>query len=140
MARIDHDVVTETGPYPLLANVQWRTYAAGGYVAPVVVTPIPPAISNVLPTPGTPVAVTDPISFDVTDLDGFRSILVGAKFGGVLIEELVYNGTSFTAPYATGSTCTAIANGFHFSLARFDGWPGSPTITPYAFDTTGQES
>jgi hypothetical protein len=34
MARIDHDVFTEAGPYPALANVKWRVYASGGYVAP----------------------------------------------------------------------------------------------------------
>lgn len=98
--------------------------------------PTPPVVSNVSPAPGA-IASAEPVTFDVTDANGLRRVLVTAAFAGLPTEELVYDGT-FRQLYAQ-STTTAITDGLRFSLVRHPGWPSAPTITVYPFDTRGAE-
>jgi hypothetical protein len=81
------------------------------------------------------------VSFDVTDDSGlFREILIAARFEGFPVQELVFNGSAFTPPYAAESSRVAIDGGFHFVVSRRDGWPAAPSITPYAIDQLGWEN
>ena len=100
----------------------------------------PPSVSAVTPSVGSAITRHEAIAFDVTDDGDFRAILLTVSFVGADAPEVIHDGTNFSALYSAGSTKTAIAGGFHFSLLRAGGWPSAPTITPYAFDTTGQEN
>lgn len=96
--------------------------------------PVPPVISNYLPTPGTPIYLDTPIEFDVTDNISVTSVIIEAEFAGIIGREGVYDGTTFAPQYLAGSVRTAIPGGFHFYLLRAGGWPGSLTLTAHAFD------
>jgi hypothetical protein len=102
--------------------------------------PTPPVVSNVSPAPGTPITILTPIEFDVTDDVGLKAVLISASFSGISGTELAFDGTAFTAMYSSDSSRTAITDGYHFQILRTNGWPGPPTITPYAFDTKGNEN
>lgn len=104
-------------------------------------TPTAPTISNVQPAAATAIASTDPVSFDITDPEGFVRILLVADFPLLGIREVIHDGTSFSPNYTGfGNARTAITNGFSYSVLRKGGWPVSPIIIPYAIDTTGQEN
>lgn len=133
MARIDYPVFLCPNA-PGVASVRWRTYSVGGYTPEP--APTPPVVSNVLPAPGS-IESTDAVSFDVTDTNGLRRVLITASFAGLPTEELVYDGT-FRQLYAQ-STTSSITDGLRFSLVRHPGWPSAPTITVYPFDTKGAE-
>jgi hypothetical protein len=45
-------------------------------------------------------------------------------------------GQAFT-PAFSGSTVAEISSGYHFEVARADGWPSSPTISIHSFDARG---
>jgi hypothetical protein len=135
MARIDHSVFT--APWASSMVYKARVFSVGGATPPPV--PSPPVIENVSPPAGTAIAPSDPLAFDVVDPDGFAAILVSAEFPDVPSTELVFNGSSFTEPYAAGSTRVAVTNGFHFVLRRAGGWPGPPSLTVYPFDSLGAE-
>lgn len=100
--------------------------------------PTPPIITNVIPAPGTPIVVLEHISLDVLDDNGLRAVLFSASFSGILGEELIYNGSEFKYPYLTSSV-EQLPNGLRFHIVRSGGWPGDPTITPFAFDVLGAE-
>jgi len=138
MARIGYPVVTKT--WEGMASTKQRTYGAGGYAPYIPPVLVPPLVSGVSPSIGTPLTHHQVVSFDVTDDGDFRAILLTASFDGAAAPEVVYDGTTFSDLYVTGSTTTAISGGFRFALIRAGGWPSAPTITPYAFDTTGQEN
>lgn len=135
MARIPDDGVTEahlaTWPGYTLLRVDSHSWGITPEPAPT-----PPVVSNVSPAPGA-IASTEPVTFDVTDANGLRRVLIAAAFAGLPTEELVYDGT-FRQLYAQ-STTTPIADGLRFSLVRHPGWPSAPTITVYPFDTRGAE-
>ncbi len=97
-----------------------------------------PTISNVSPTPGTAIARTAPLTFDVTDA-GLGRVLVCAVFAGGGYE-VVHDGDSFAAGYATLSTRVAITDGYRFRVRRGAGWTEAPTIRIFAFDVAGNES
>jgi hypothetical protein len=136
MAQFDQDLYDSYGPGVLL----WRNQIEDippPYVPPVL---IPPVVDGVDPAEGVPLTKNQPVAFDVTDNGTFRRILLTATFIGALAPEVIYDGTSFSALYSAGSTQTGISGGYRFSLLRAGGWPGDLIITPYAFDTTGQEN
>lgn len=107
-------------------------------VAPPDVTA--PVISNISPTPGTPIARTQVITFEITDNSGlFRRILPAVLFPGLEALEIIHDGEAFTGLYENNSTRAAIANGYIYSVLRKNGWPDAPTLIPFAFDQGGNE-
>lgn len=99
-----------------------------------------PVISNLNPTPGTPISTSQVISFDVTDNLGlFTRIIIIAVFGTA--QEVVHDGANFAFIYQNASsTVTPITNGFHYTVLRSGGWPASVTFEPFAIDVSGNEN
>lgn len=138
----------------LAAYVAERMVRAGatrplspGYLAFIPPPPAPPVdesvpvVANFNPAPGTPIARTAPIAFDVTDDSGvFRRIFVVAFFPATGATEVVHDGDSFRGHYAAGSGRTMIAAGFRYTVLRTGGWPGPPTIQTFAIDRAGNEA
>lgn len=113
--------------------------ALGGTIA---VTPdtTPPVISNFSPATGTELPARDtPISFDVTDLDpGLQLVVVTLKYSSLPETFVVYDGSKFVEPFnTTGSTMTAITNGYRFTVAPRTQWLGDPEFFAYAVDQAG---
>lgn len=77
------------------------------------------------------------VVIDVTDNVGLGRTFLVARMPGSNLEELIYAGNRFTAPYAAQSSQVAIAGGFRFTVKRSAGWPSSPTIDAYAVDASG---
>lgn len=118
-----------------------------GYLAFIPLPPAPPAdttapiVSNFDPAPGTPIARTAAVSFDVTDESGdFRRIFVVAFYPTTGMTEVVHDGDAFRGHYAASSSRTMIAGGFRYSVLRTGGWPGAPTIQTFAIDRAGNEA
>jgi hypothetical protein len=118
-----------------------------GYLAFIPLPPAPPVdasvpvVGNFNPAPGTPIARTGPISFEVTDDSGdFRRIFVVAFFPATGVTEVVHDGDGFRGHYAAGSSRTMIAGGFRYTLLRTSGWAGAPTIQTFAIDRAGNEA
>lgn len=109
-------------------------------VAPL--PPDPPEVAIVSPAPGSSIDGDDLLVFDVTVPVGsaFRRIIVAINYPGYRTTELVHDGDAFTVPYQDASTREVIANGYRFSVRRSPVWPASPTLTVYAFDTSGGEN
>lgn len=100
----------------------------------------PPVVDNYDPLPGTTIAATDTISFDVTDDSGsFCSVMITASFPDGSWE-VVHTGDAFAPRYAAGSSRTVIANGFRYTCRRAGGWPASPTIVSFPVDAAGNPS
>jgi hypothetical protein len=100
-----------------------------------------PVISNVLPSPGTTLAPTTPISFDVTDDKGaFVRIMVTAKFPRAGVWHLVHDGDHY-APNYDGER-NVITNGFHYYNVRpkLGGWAEAPQLLVDAIDLAGNEN
>lgn len=100
-----------------------------------------PVISGITPAPGTQLASRNaPIQFDVTDLaPGVSLVLITAKLSTRKETQLVYNGSSFVAPYISdGSTVVAITNGFRFTVQPESQWLGDiEELFVYAVDSVG---
>lgn len=104
-------------------------------------------VENVGPTVGTfspanpgSLITTNPASFDVTDATGFGRIIVHVTYSTGLVE-LIHDGSAYKAPYAAGSTRTPIVDGYHYSIARSDGWAAQGAVIAItAIDALGVES
>lgn len=140
-------------PAVTLTPQPWRTTEAlvGGtraaltlQVRPIEVVEVdltPPELTDISPTPGTGMAATTPVTFNVTDAGGgLRRVLLVASFSFSEAPELVHDGATFTPPYASHSTRTPVAGGYAYSLLRKGGWPSAFTLTPFAVDTAGNEA
>jgi hypothetical protein len=125
-------------PYVNRKNVAGMDLASFG-PAP---SPIPPVISNISPTTITQIGPYQVLSFDVTDEeDSFKRIIIVAEFPTSKIKEIVFDGEGFGPMYANGlNQQQSIVNGYNFEILRDGGWPESPTLTPFALDTTGGEN
>ncbi len=95
----------------------------------------PPLVSLVSPAAGALDAATA-IVVDVTDQD-LGQVIVAARFESLGVEEVVHQGTRFSAAYAGGSSRAAISGGWRYTIRRGTGWPAAPTIDVYAIDTGG---
>ncbi len=109
-------------------------------VLPPPVPRTPPEVSSVSPPPGTLLRPTDAISLTVTDPNGLRRVFLAAKFGGQDAYEVIHDGDAFALRYASNSLRIPIEGGYRYQLRRDGGWPGAPTITPFAIDTAGTEN
>lgn len=100
-----------------------------------------PVVANFDPAPGTPIARTAAVSFDVTDESGdFRRIFVVTFYPATGATEVVHDGDAFRGHYAASSSRTMIAAGFRYSVLRTGGWPAAPTIQTFAIDRAGNEA
>lgn len=120
---------------------------SSGYLFFVPAEPPPPSdttapvVGNFTPSPGTPIARTAEVSFDVTDESGdFRRIFIIAFFAATGIAEVVHDGDAFRGFYAASSSRTMIAAGFRYTVLRTGGWPAAPTIQTFAIDRAGNEA
>jgi hypothetical protein len=94
---------------------------------------LPPEISNITPAPGTNIASTQTIEFDVTDAE-LRLVAIAVAFPDGTVD-LAYDGTSLQGHYTNSpNQVTAIMDGYHFKLVRRGGWIGNPTIKYMALD------
>jgi len=98
----------------------------------------PPLIANFLPVPGSAIARKQPITFDVTDANGFGRIMVLAKQSS--FEYVIHDGDAFLLGFAIDSTRIAIASGFAYSVVPDSGWEVAPTIRIFAVDAAGNET
>jgi hypothetical protein len=111
----------------------------GLVVEPIVLDTTPPVVSNVSPPENEEITRTTPVFLDVTDVGGFRRILLKVSFPDGTWD-LAYDGSTFAPKYVGLSSVTVIATGFRFRLLRAGGWSGAPTVTPYAIDLAGNEA
>jgi hypothetical protein len=101
-----------------------------------------PLVGNFNPAPGSAIQVLTPLSFSITDATAvFRRIIINAEFVPLQLLEVVHDGYAFGPMYRAPSNIrTATATGYDFTILRMGGWPGSPTIIPFAIDRTGEEN
>ena len=118
-------------PQKILSKSQRLAFTFSGDVTP-------PVIADFLPVPGSPVARKQPITFDVTDADGFGRVMVLAKQAS--FEYVVHDGDAFLLGFAGSSTRLAIAGGWAYSIVPDSGWDVAPTIRIYAVDAKGNET
>lgn len=98
-----------------------------------------PTLLNVAPSPASVITADVAVSFEITSSPGLQREMVFVRFPGAGIEEVIWDGTGFTAPYAARSTRTAITGGFKFYVIRTAAWPDSPQIAVFAFNTSAEE-
>ena len=122
----------------------WGTSPWGGVALDTLVGA--PVISVVSPAPGQipgsrGEAAATPIVFDVTDVSpDLQSVVLWLKFTRTLETFLIHDGTAFCAPFEVGSTRTAIANGYRFSVKVTGGWSDDFTLSVKAYDASGNET
>jgi hypothetical protein len=114
-----------------------------GYAAGSTAVATPPTIGGISPVEGSILSRNTFITLRAVGdaLRGApRSVVISAILGGSSLEEMVFNGTSFTAPYTGGgNNRTNITNGFEFTILRLGGWRGtSVTLRVVAVDSVGQ--
>lgn len=98
-----------------------------------------PVIANVSPTASTTIPASQVLSYEVTSTPSLVRTMVFARFPGMSLEEVVYDGTGFTERYAGRSSRTAITNGFRFNILRDPIWPDSPAISTYQVNSSAEE-
>ena len=104
-----------------------------------------PVIANLTPVSGNlaatrAAAASQPIEFDVTDLDpGLRMVLVVIKLAGDPKRYVVHDGSDFIWPYnGAVSARTAITDGYHYTILPTMGWQDDITeLFVYAVDAAG---
>jgi hypothetical protein len=107
-----------------------------------------PAISNIVPADGTPIAADQGLGFDITDPDGdLLRTHVYAYFPATKAFEVVYFDAPVSGYRSAGfaprysGTRVAISGGFRFSnVVRQGGWPSRVVLVTDPRDATGQES
>ena len=116
--------------------LEWPRIAYGSKaptdVAPPIITLVGPPIISAI-------AAATALSFNVTDDNALRRVMVIARFAKLGIEEVVHQGDRFAVLYAGSSTRTAIAGGYSYTVVRNGGWPSDVTLDVYAIDTAGNE-
>jgi hypothetical protein len=79
------------------------------------------------------------LGFNVTDDSGALKRIIVELIGEEL-SEIIYDGVSFSSLYLAGSSKSAIANGFNFSIRRTGGWQEDPYLGVFAIDEGGLEN
>jgi len=97
----------------------------------------PPVVSNLEPPAGSLVRPDTPISFDITDADGFSLIIPMMSLNDFTTPEPVTNNLDGFEPLYQGSTRTAITGGYHYVLRRKGGWTATPRLIIWAVDRVG---
>lgn len=115
---------------PITFAPQLLAFSSRNYVAPTV--------NVVSPSPGRGITKDTPLVLDVQDT-GLRRVIIGLSFLGAEDEFLAFDGDQFAGRFTTSSRL-AIDNGWRFSLRRKGGWPGSPRLRVWAYDSDGNEA
>lgn len=98
---------------------------------------VAPVLSNVSPANASTVLRTDALAFDVTHALGHLGLVVVWATHADGRKELVHDGSAFASAYS-GSTRSAVSNGYHFSLVRGATWPTASLALSIAADDTAQ--
>lgn len=100
----------------------------------------PPAISNILPAPGTAIARNGPLQFTVTDDGPMRRVLVLIIYPDGSTE-VAHDGDGFMSSFAALSSRTAVVGpaGWAYRIQRANGWPQAPSFRIVAIDAVGNE-
>lgn len=103
---------------------------------------VPPVIASVLPTSGTNILAAQSLSFDVTDNNAFRRIVVRIKRTGSSTWEFVHDGDTFSPGWTLNSTRSSILGGYHYAIRPDGNWSvgATPRLTVYAIDIGGNEA
>jgi hypothetical protein len=99
-----------------------------------------PVVDTFSPGDGATIANDDTASFSVRDANELAAVVVIARYGGGLQDELVHDNVSFLGPFVAGSTMDPISGGggFEYVVARSGGWPSSSvTFVVRAADVFG---
>lgn len=99
-----------------------------------------PVLANISPAASTLIPSDTYVAFQITSSPSLQRTMVFAHYPGAGIQEVVYDGTSFTERYAPLSTRTAISGGFQFTILRTPIWPDSPEISIYAINSSAEET
>lgn len=142
MATYNADTTLADSTVPTVEGAFHANYAANVSVfqAPPV-PPSAPTISDVEPAAGVAVYADTAISFSVTDIDNFSSIIPMIILDPYGTPEPVSRGVAdgdfaFEARYSS-STRIAIANGYRYTIRRRGGWPAAPRLQIWATDLSG---
>lgn len=137
--------IHEVTPYPGIGSAEWTAapqvylrlnyFSEGG-------DDTPPVIALVSPTAGQQIARMTPMVVDVTDATKLRRVFLVARFPGLGIAEVIYDGDGFETAYAGQSSLQSIAGGFRFSVLRAGGWPigAAVELKCFAIDVDGNET
>ena len=149
----------------VLVGGQHRSGAASAVVSPFVLGGVvggppggPVIVANPVEVlgilPGVSEAIT-PLTFvqvDVRSLTQFRRIIIAINFGGLLFQEIAFEGDpevaqphlGFAQLYSALGTIDKITDGayfrYQFRMLRSPAWPGSPELTVIAYNQAGVES
>lgn len=99
-----------------------------------------PTITDVSPTPGTPIDRDQPVTFTVEDVEpGLQYVLVTLRYTHRPGTMVVHDGTQFRYPFDGGAcTRTPTANGYDFSVIPRGGWLDDiEELRVLAFDSAG---
>lgn len=109
--------------------------------------PDAPSIENLTPAPGTipgsfGAATQTPIEFDLVDLTpNFQVAYIWVKFADSEQTWLLWDGTEFVAPFASGSQVVDTdATTKHFTVFRDGGWTSAFDLTVKAHDSAGNRA
>ncbi len=111
---------------------------------PPIYTPPPtpgiPTIVNLSPALPGPIDITTPISLTALSEAGFERVVLAVSFPTLGLYEIIHDGDSFTDRYPAtlGNARVPVTDGYQFTVLRREGWPASPRLIPFAFDTAGQ--
>jgi phage baseplate assembly protein W len=93
-----------------------------------------PVVENVNPNVDSSIAENTVLQFSVTDPDNNLVRVVISAIYSSGDQEVVYDGSAFSARYLVNSSKTAIADGFRFRILRAGRWPEAPLIRVLAID------
>lgn len=106
-------------------------------------TVVSPALASTLATSTTAVVVrVRDYGVEHGSSNGtLRRALIWAAYGDGGAPEMVFDGTSFLAPYSASSTSSPLTapDGKEFSIVRTGGWREDPTLHCYAIDPQANE-
>lgn len=115
------------------SNTVERTAATGFDSTPPVVVYDPPN--------GTPINRFGHVGITVTDDQGaFRRIIIIVTFETTGACEVVHDGVTYKGSYTAESSRSLVAGGFEYDVARFGGWPATPSFEVFAIDLKGNEA
>lgn len=101
----------------------------------------------VSPASGAEIGALTPLSFNIRSRVELRRLVIVFAFAGRHGRELAYaenpaTAAPFETPYTASAVAPVVDTGFFryaFTLRRAPKWPNAPTMTVFAFDTTGVE-
>jgi hypothetical protein len=96
-------------------------------------------LDNVVPTGGSDIEVTTPVTFDVLDTESaLGRVLIAVEYPSMLgATELAYDGDGAVGAYTV--TVTEVTDGKHYSVLRSGGWPAPFTVRVVLTNADGRE-